>query len=739
MRIFFTATLLLGLANFAAAQSDMRMLPGVIENFELPNFDETSGYKDWELFGETAQYISHEKIDITQLKLDVYDGKETQVKKLTFTSPKASVSAKSSEAKSTDTLKIFADGFMLDGKDWHWYAKTSKLDIAQDVFVNFEKAPAPKMTIKSQSATFTHVGDNNTFLFKGGVIIERLDMKTSCDELSAVASKSGGASSKDGIKEVVAKGHVNFIQGAKSATGGIALISPSEETVTLLERPELKDADSKSSLTGAKIFLDKQQQSISSFSDDKIRACAVIIDERRKSSDIMVVSSDKIVLSQKPAEKRSYFDFMGRVEVISSQFNAHCDTLRASSLTGKNGSNEIDKIDGNGNVKLLKDGKVAAAESLEIFPEKSETWLQKNASLEDESKGIRLDADTIILLQEQNSALAIADKQDASKKVVTTINQGASRAFEGAQKPSGKTVINSGLLHTKKYEKGTVLNFSSGVEIISDDAKATCKKMDVYADNIGNDGEKVSIKQIVASEDVVITQENYVAEAELAHIFPKVEDEKTSEKPSEKPAAHRFVELLISEKNPAKRPLIKLPELENTGLEDSKKTANKDAKISHTIISSDKQTLVNTPSADRYFFEGNVKISGRQMQGSCEKIEVIMRKKPEPVVISKDVKPLEKSKVLDKIIMSGNVQIAQGLKQASCGKAEIYPLKETIVLTQNPLVINKEDNTRAVGARIIYVNGQKGVSIESGLEDEDDEGKPILKRPTIILPSWDKK
>lgn len=69
------------------------MLPGTVSNFELPNFDENSGIKEWELFGDKATYISDEHIDIDNMKLNLFEGNETPVLKAVMTSPNAQVNA----------------------------------------------------------------------------------------------------------------------------------------------------------------------------------------------------------------------------------------------------------------------------------------------------------------------------------------------------------------------------------------------------------------------------------------------------------------------------------------------------------------------------------------------------------------------------------------------------------------------------------------------------------------------
>lgn len=79
---------------------------------------------------------------------------------------------------------------------------------------------------------------------------------------------------------------------------------------------------------------------------------------------------------------------------------------------------------------------------------------------------------------------------------------------------------------------------------------------------------------------------------------------------------------------------------------------------------------------------------------------------------------LEKFKYL---LATGNVQIVQGDREATCGRAEVFPREDKVVLTENPVVIDHGNDTRATGARITMLRGEQRVRIEDSLI----EGPPI--------------
>jgi len=724
-----------------AAERGMTMLPGTVKNFELPNFADDTGYRDWELFGATAHYVSDDKIVVTELKLDIYDGKLSQVKRATFTTPSADIYPNAEEGGGNDEMTVIGETFKLTGKRWLWSGKNSQIDIFSDVNLDIKRPKETVSTfIKSDTARFEHGGKDNIFLFSKNVSVKREDTVTLCRELRVEAPKDAKGGDES-VKLIEARGAVKVSQPQRHAEGEYARIAPDAKTVELTGKPKLIDEKSRASLSGSKIFVDKLKNAIFAFAGVDGRANAVIIDERKdKDPETVVVSSDKITLTQSADKSKNTFDFKGGVEVFSAEFKALCDELTAYSQgdAKKDGRHSLTKIDGKNNVRLFKDKGEARASAVEILPREGIFTLTGGATLEEKAKGVLLQSDSMRLFQNDDKADAFSKDGDAKSRVVVTMSQGAD-SITGREGGAKTTVIRSKTLHTEKVEGVTLLNFKGDVDIDSGDVKAECENMDVYAlEDPAAKGKEV-IKQIVASKDVQITQENYKAKAQLAFIFPKAEED--SAQVAKKPASHRFVELAISPDFPNVRPCITLPPFKNAGLSPSAAAQKSAAPAAQdTVITSNRQSLVGGADADRYYFEGNVEIEGSGMTGSCDKIEVIIKNAPpanapaQAPATALTAAPKEEKRI-DKIILFGNVKIAQGLKSATCGRADIYPVSETIILSQNPVVLNKEDNTRATGARIVYKNGVKGVSIEGGLSEDYERGAgQEIKRPSVILP-----
>ena len=117
-----TLALVVVIASFSAfGARQTTMLPGSVKNFELPHFDDKSGVKEWELFGDTAKYINESRIDITKIKLDLYEGKVEAKHRATITSPTAQVNPNTKISQSDSDLFVSAKEFDMSGKKWTWY------------------------------------------------------------------------------------------------------------------------------------------------------------------------------------------------------------------------------------------------------------------------------------------------------------------------------------------------------------------------------------------------------------------------------------------------------------------------------------------------------------------------------------------------------------------------------------------------------------------------------------------
>jgi len=437
---------------------------------------------------------------------------------------------------------------------------------------------------------------------------------------------------------------------------------------------------------------------------------------------------------------KNVFAFSGDVKVYAEDFKARCDSIYAVSAVA-GGKSAVEFIKGVGSVVLSNESGTARSKEMQILPDKSEIWLTGGATLTDDSAGMRLESPVIIMMREQNRGIAVSDAKDKNSFVKVFIAQApdisaqTGRAHKGRAEPA---VISSRRLNFLRDGKDLLFTFTDDVRIKSSDTDASCSQMDIEAVSAKGGGSAV-IKKITARRSVEIVQKEYTAKSELATIYPRL---KTAPDGNAK-QPHRFVELAVSPDSPNIRPSVTLPSISNLGMEES--AIAKKAKQEPTVITSDKQWLTSSADADRYFFEGNVDISGTDMKGGCEKIEVVM-KSPKP----------DAKREISHIAMSDSVKLSQGLKDVSCGRADYYAAEEMLILADSPVVVNREDNTRASGHRIVYDKGTRRISVESqgapprgvpptiavptapAASEIEDDGEPP-KRPTITIQTTHKR
>ncbi len=726
----------------------MTMLPGEVTNFELPRFDEKTGSKLWELFGKKAKFLDEDKIAATDVKLVLFD-KKTSALRATATSPSAQVSVSKKTVESPSSLFIKGDEFDLSGNKWFWDGDADIVKIFSDVVINFnpkqetkkvrkrDSISAQKTIITGNSAKLDNAGKENKFFIDGNARVRSENLAVDCDSIETISDDDGGKVGSNDISVINARGNVVMTRDNRVARAQKAVILARENEAVLSGQPEIEDIASKAKLSGNEIHFLKETKSVKAFSskDFSTRAKAVFFhsDESGKPQKIEIDANDILMVSE---EKQNRFVFVGNVKVKGSDFSAKCGKITVLAKNIENEKPEVKIIECRGNVFLTNDDGNASAREMDIFPIEEKIQLREDVVLVNSKDASRLTSQKLTLFKKENRGVAEASKkgfvrliipEEASSSTVSMIEPRSSKSVhlpkKRAQKqPSSKqknSVISSRSLEFNRTKDNAKFTFLKDVSIVSKSVSSSCEKMVVYTSSKNEKSGK--IEKIEAFDNVRIVQNAYTASSEVAMIYPKVDT-------TDKNAPHKFVELLISPEKPNVRPKILLPPMRNMGFDVA--SAPKKSRPRMTVIVSDKQWLTSYENVDKYFFEGNVKITATDTNGSCEKIEV-------------KINPPEKNKrrEISEIIFKDNVSLTQGLKEITCGKAHIYAKEEVAVLTKNPIIFNREDNTRAAGEKIVYNRGSKFVSIQQDptSEDVDEFSEVEKKRPSITLPEFDLK
>jgi lipopolysaccharide export system protein LptA len=132
------------------------------------------------------------------------------------------------------------------------------------------------------------------------------------------------------------------------------------------------------------------------------------------------------------------------------------------------------------------------------------------------------------------------------------------------------------------------------------------------------------------------------------------------------------------------------------------------------MVSTDKETTIT--------FRDHVVVTGTNMKLTCDFLQVVV------VRTGDKTATLGKLEKFRSMLATGNVLIIQGDREAACGRAEVLPEEEKVVLSENPVVVDRDQNTRAAGEEITMLRGQRTVLIKN----------PVLTAPPVKDLGFDK-
>jgi hypothetical protein len=109
-----------------------------ITNFRLPMFGD-NGYRTWEMMGDEGRYISPEKIDVIQMRLDVFSGNADSKVENRIRSPQATLWVNKNVAFGDSPIQILSATYRVDGERWYWDGKLRRVVISSNARVTFNE------------------------------------------------------------------------------------------------------------------------------------------------------------------------------------------------------------------------------------------------------------------------------------------------------------------------------------------------------------------------------------------------------------------------------------------------------------------------------------------------------------------------------------------------------------------------------------------------------------------------
>lgn len=125
-----------------------------------------------------------------------------------------------------------------------------------------------------------------------------------------------------------------------------------------------------------------------------------------------------------------------------------------------------------------------------------------------------------------------------------------------------------------------------------------------------------------------------------------------------------------------------------------------------TEFTSDRMEMISTGTETRALCEGNVVLTGTNLKIVCDRLEVVA------VRIGEEDEALPAIERFKYLLATGNVHIVQGEREATCGRAEVLPREDKVVLTENPVLLDRSADVVAAGEKITLWRGERRVEVE---------------------------
>jgi lipopolysaccharide export system protein LptA len=152
-----------------------------------------------------------------------------------------------------------------------------------------------------------------------------------------------------------------------------------------------------------------------------------------------------------------------------------------------------------------------------------------------------------------------------------------------------------------------------------------------------------------------------------------------------------------------------------------------------TVITSTSYEGVSTDTETTSDFTENVVVTGTNMRLTCDRLIVVTTR------VTDKTATIGKQTGFKSMLAIGHVHMTQndGLREATCGQAQVFPTQDKIVLTLDPVVVDKANGSRAIGDEIDLYRGDRkvhGRHVQITLPPVKDLGFDKNEKPNAPAP-----
>jgi lipopolysaccharide export system protein LptA len=125
-----------------------------------------------------------------------------------------------------------------------------------------------------------------------------------------------------------------------------------------------------------------------------------------------------------------------------------------------------------------------------------------------------------------------------------------------------------------------------------------------------------------------------------------------------------------------------------------------------TELHSDRLVMTSTDEDSTAIATGNVVLTGTNLRITCDSLTFIAARLGDK---DSTIPEVEKFKY---ILATGNVRIVQGDRESTSQRAEVFPREDKVVLSEDPVIIDKLNGFVAAGETITLFRGKREVLVD---------------------------